>query len=97
MVELTFTHMNIEPGLTDCEYDNVTVYNGPSAASTVLGTYCGISAPLPIISTSSRITLIFQSDNDITFSGFMASYAAVDTSAIDSGSQGRHHAVWFDG
>ncbi|MBP9178271.1 MAG: T9SS type A sorting domain-containing protein [Flavobacteriales bacterium] len=69
VVTMTFTAFNIEAG-----WDYVYIHNGPSVASSIIGTYTGTALPGAITSTdaSGCITLHFTSDG----SGIGAGWAA---------------------
>ncbi|XP_071091816.1 cubilin-like [Haliotis cracherodii] len=56
-----------------CNYDYVTVYDGSSTDSTVLGTFCGTQKPT-YVSSGTAVTIRFHSDNSNTFKGFRLSY-----------------------
>jgi bacillolysin len=51
-------------------YDYLMVYDGPSTASPLIGTYTGTTIPANIQSSGNSITLRQTSDNGVTGSGF---------------------------
>ena len=55
-------------------YDSLTIYDGGSNASTILGVYCGNSVQASHISSSNVMLLHFQTDFTITKSGFEIEY-----------------------
>ena len=63
-IALTFTHLALEQsaGCPEPGCDTVTVYDGSSASSPVLGTYSGTTVPRPVRSTGSDIFARFQTD-----------------------------------
>ncbi|MCB0764878.1 MAG: CUB domain-containing protein, partial [Flavobacteriales bacterium] len=67
VVTLTFTSFS-----TEANYDFLTVYNGPTTASPVMGTFSGANIPGPFISTdpSGCITIRFTSDGSINYPGW---------------------------
>ncbi len=69
VLTMTFTQFNTESG-----FDFVRVYDGPSTASTLLGTFSGTTIPGPFTSThpSGCLTVNFTSDNTITGVGYIA-------------------------
>jgi len=67
MVTLTFTQF-----ATEANWDFVTIYNGPSTASPVLGTFSGASIPGPFTSSAvgGCLTLNFTSDGSGVAAGW---------------------------
>ncbi|XP_056143060.1 complement component 1, r subcomponent [Lampris incognitus] len=78
-IQLTFTHLDIEPS-DSCYYDAVTVVYDQN----VLGRFCGQenSGNQRVLSPGNRLTLIFQSDDSNPEVhqpvGFSAHYQAID-------------------
>lgn len=69
-VTLTFSLFDVEQA-TNCVYDYMEIYNGPSTASPLIGKYCnGTPPPASITSTGGSITLLFQSDQYVVGQGF---------------------------
>jgi len=66
-VTLTFNMFAMEE-----DWDYLYVYDGPSAASPLIGTYTGFNLPNggTIISTGSSITLVQETDQSVTEAGF---------------------------
>ena len=54
--------------------DSLTLYDGDSIGSPMLGKYCGVSIPPSHISSSNKILVHFQSDGSITHTGFRIEY-----------------------
>ena len=77
LVMLTFTRMDIESH-SSCAYDYVSVYDGPSTASALLGKFCGSAVPAPVASTSPTLTVVFHSDSGSGGLGFEAQYVSLD-------------------
>ncbi|MFK8046359.1 MAG: M4 family metallopeptidase [Crocinitomicaceae bacterium] len=71
-VELFFTSFAIEPGNgPTCNYDYLEVYDGNSSAAPLLATYCDNNPPpASITSTGNAMTIVFHSDQSLTYSGF---------------------------
>ena len=67
-VSLFFSQFDIESG-----YDFLTIYDGPSTASTLIGTYTGTTSPGSVTATSGCITLVFTSDFIFEYPGWVAS------------------------
>ncbi|CAH1274043.1 CSMD3 [Branchiostoma lanceolatum] len=76
IVVIRFTEFNLEYDF-GCDYDPLTVYDGPSEAAPVLATLCGSSAR-SVSTTGSSAFLIFTSDGSVTESGFYATFTAGD-------------------
>ncbi|XP_060066889.1 suppressor of tumorigenicity 14 protein homolog [Ylistrum balloti] len=75
-IQLTFnSNFKVEP-TTGCTYDKVTVYNGGSL--TVIGQYCGNSAPAPVVVDSNHAVVVFTSDSSDQYTGFQINWSAVD-------------------
>ncbi|XP_052714744.1 uncharacterized protein LOC128188023 [Crassostrea angulata] len=71
-ISLLITRMDIElsPG---CQYDALMVYDGENSSS-LMGVHCGNINPYPMISSSNKVKLKFQSDETITGTGFTMYY-----------------------
>ena len=70
-VELTFDHFDTE--LFD---DYLTVHDGKSLSSPVIGRFSGSKRPLPLISSSNNLYVRFTTDaaQNIQYKGFRANY-----------------------
>lgn len=71
-VRLTFSAFDIESG-----FDFLRVYNGPSTASPLIGTYTGTTSPATITATTGCITLQFTSDGSVNRVGWTAAVSCV--------------------
>ncbi|XP_006766106.1 PREDICTED: cubilin, partial [Myotis davidii] len=74
-ITLTFSDFDIESHST-CAWDSVTVRNGGSPGSPIIGHYCGTSSPSPIRSGSNQLVVIFNSDHSVQNGGFYATWSA---------------------
>jgi CUB domain len=72
-VTLTFTHLDIEY-TPNCTTDYVQVLNGNNDESPIVGTYCGTTLPLPVVSSGSALVVRFVTDALTQRHGFTASY-----------------------
>lgn len=86
MLEVAFTAFDIE-----LNYDFLSIYDGPSAASPLIGTYNGTVSPGTVTSTdpSGCLTFVFTSDASVTNPGWEAIVSCVLPSPIimtDAGS-----------
>ncbi|MBK7131180.1 MAG: CUB domain-containing protein [Crocinitomicaceae bacterium] len=66
-VILTFTSFSIESG-----YDFLTIYDGPTTGSPIVGTYTGAASPGTITASGECLTLVFSSDFIIGYPGWAA-------------------------
>lgn len=73
VLQLTFSYFNLEPHST-CSWDSLTVFNGGSPGSPVIGQYCGTTSPGTIQSGSNRLTVVFLADHSVSRGGFMAEW-----------------------
>ena len=55
-------------------YDSLTIYDGASSTSPMMGFYCGDSIPPTHVSSSNEILIQFQSDGIATEAGFKMEY-----------------------
>ncbi len=69
-VSITFNSFGLE-----ANYDYVYVYNGPTTASPLIGTYTGTTTPGTLNSTGGALTLKFTSDGATVSWGFTANWA----------------------
>uniref|UniRef100_A0A8C4D9G2 Cubilin n=1 Tax=Dicentrarchus labrax TaxID=13489 RepID=A0A8C4D9G2_DICLA len=74
-IRLTFSYFNLEPHST-CGWDSVTIFNGGSPGSPVIGQYCGTTTPGTIQSGSNKLAVVFLADHSVSRGGFMASWSA---------------------
>uniref|UniRef100_A0A8B9N9X7 Cubilin n=1 Tax=Accipiter nisus TaxID=211598 RepID=A0A8B9N9X7_9AVES len=74
-ITLTFTAFHVE-NHSLCKWDSVTILNGGSPGSPVIGKYCGNTSPGTIRSGSSKLVIIFNSDHSIQGGGFYATWTA---------------------
>uniref|UniRef100_A0A8C5UZ61 Cubilin n=1 Tax=Microcebus murinus TaxID=30608 RepID=A0A8C5UZ61_MICMU len=72
-ITLTFSDFDIESQRV-CSWDSVTVRNGGSPRSPIIGQYCGNSNPSAIQSGSNQLVVIFNSDHSIQGGGFYATW-----------------------
>jgi hypothetical protein len=80
-IQLAFSSFNTE---SCC--DNITIYDGPSAASPLIGSYAGTTSPGTITASTGCLTIVFTSDGSVTAAGWAATISCVTTcSAPPSG------------
>ena len=72
-VQLSFNSFNLENN-----YDFLYVYDGPSIASPLIGTYTGTTLPPTINSTASAITIRFTSDGATVAPGFEVNWQCIN-------------------
>ncbi|EMP36818.1 NADH-cytochrome b5 reductase 2 [Chelonia mydas] len=79
---LNFSHFDVESDIF-CDYDSLSVY---SKDDRLVGRFCGVDSPLPILLSSNGIKLKFVSDNKASGTGFSMVYRALSPDALpDSG------------
>lgn len=71
-VRVSFSAFDLESG-----WDYLYIYNGPSTASPLIGTYTGLTSPGVVTSTTGCLTFRFTSDGSVTYSGWAASISCV--------------------
>ncbi|XP_056192710.1 cubilin [Falco biarmicus] len=74
-ITLAFTAFHVE-NHSLCKWDSVTILNGGSPGSPVIGKYCGNTSPGTIQSGSNKLVVIFNSDHSIQGGGFYATWTA---------------------
>ncbi|XP_028288640.1 cubilin [Parambassis ranga] len=74
-IVLTFSYFNLEPHST-CGWDSVSIFNGGSPGSPVIGQYCGNTSPGTIQSGSNKLAVVFLADHSVSKGGFLASWSA---------------------
>ena len=65
-------------------YDSLTIYDGGSSTSSMMGKYCGDSIPPSHVSSSNEILIQFQSDGSITYNGFKMEYNPTGNTSIQN-------------
>ena len=55
-------------------YDSLTIYDGGSSTSPMMGKYCGDSIPPSHVSSSNEVLIRFESDGSVTEAGFQMEY-----------------------
>ncbi|XP_074596985.1 cubilin-like, partial [Brevipalpus obovatus] len=75
-IHLNFTRFELE-SQTDCRFDSLTIYNGPSTLSPKIGTFCGNKIPTNMISRSSELLLVFKTDTGVSRYGFKVLWDAM--------------------
>ncbi|XP_067326675.1 cubilin [Anolis sagrei] len=74
-INLTFVAFEIQSHRV-CGWDSVTILNGGSPSSPVIGQYCGTASPGTIQSGSNQLLINFHSDHSIQGGGFQATWTA---------------------
>lgn len=78
VVELTFTDFDVEP-FTNCTFDYVAVFDGPTMDAPEIARFCGSSIPDPptVRSTSNEMYIRLKADGSVAARGFAANYSTV--------------------
>ncbi|MED6286585.1 hypothetical protein CHARACLAT_007536, partial [Characodon lateralis] len=71
---LSFSYFNLESHIT-CSWDSVTVFNGGSPGSPIIGQYCGTTFPGTIQSGSNKLAVVFLADHSVSKGGFIATWS----------------------
>ncbi|MBI3136099.1 MAG: T9SS type A sorting domain-containing protein [Bacteroidetes bacterium] len=71
-IDVSFSSFDVE-----LNYDYLYIYDGPSTASPLIGTYTGTNSPGNFSTSSGVVTFRFTSDISTVSSGFNATYACV--------------------
>uniref|UniRef100_A0A0K8R967 Putative procollagen c-endopeptidase enhancer n=1 Tax=Ixodes ricinus TaxID=34613 RepID=A0A0K8R967_IXORI len=74
LISLVFNDFELEKD-NKCISDYVSVYDGNDTNAPIFGTYCGNTAPAPILSSSDQIYMVFKSDSEVQGKGFSATYS----------------------
>ncbi|KAM8953251.1 astacin-like metalloendopeptidase [Pelodytes ibericus] len=75
-ISLRFMYLLVQDSPT-CQYDYITVIDGPTKTSPDLGKFCGNKLPSPVMSTGNVMLVQFRSDDQINFKGFYLCYQFV--------------------
>lgn len=76
-VRVNFTAFNIENG-----WDFLYIYDGPTTASTLIGTYTGTASPGTVTSSTGCLTFRFTSDGSVPGIGWTANISCVPCPAL---------------
>ncbi|KAL9894888.1 dorsal-ventral patterning protein tolloid-like [Glossina fuscipes fuscipes] len=69
-IRLKFLEFDVEHH-QECIYDNVTIYDGRSQASSSLGMFCGkLNATHNVLATTNYMLMVFRTDANVQFKGF---------------------------
>uniref|UniRef100_A0A3P8SX64 Cubilin n=1 Tax=Amphiprion percula TaxID=161767 RepID=A0A3P8SX64_AMPPE len=74
-IKITFSYFNLEPHDT-CSWDSLTIFNGGSPGSPIIGQYCGTTSPGIVQSGSNKVAVVFLADHLVSKGGFLASWSA---------------------
>ncbi|RXR16278.1 choice-of-anchor D domain-containing protein [Flavobacterium amnicola] len=69
--------------ITEAGFDFLRIYDGPTTASTLLGTYSGTTLPPVINASGGSLTFRFTSDNSTTKAGWSANWTCCDAKEIN--------------
>lgn len=75
-VVMSFSSFSLENN-----WDFLSIYDGPSAASPLIGTYTGTASPGDIVASNGCLTLVFTSDGSVTAAGWVAELSCISCSA----------------
>ncbi|XP_056290732.1 cubilin [Pseudoliparis swirei] len=86
-VFVNFSDVDIEHH-SECFWDYVVIYDGPSISSPLLLRVCGTSLPPPITSTQNTIYVRFRSDSSRNHRGFSARFSEACGATISTDDNG---------
>nr|VZI22856.1 unnamed protein product [Spirometra erinaceieuropaei] len=86
-VVLSFVTFGLEEQ-SDCSYNHLEIFDGPSESSPILRKLCGLDKPATIISTSNRVTVRFTTDSVLGSQRFAASFEKADCGGVVYGTRG---------
>ncbi|XP_073985355.1 cubilin-like isoform X1 [Rhodnius prolixus] len=75
-IKLSIVKLSLESS-NNCKYDSLAVYDGPSVESDLFGKWCGNVLPLPVVSTTNILTILFISDHTFNEGEFVITYISV--------------------
>lgn len=75
LLQLTFSFFNLEPH-SQCSWDSLTIFNGGSPGSPIIGQYCGTTSPGTIQSRSNKLAIVFLADHSVSKGGFLATWSS---------------------
>ena len=78
VVVLNFVDFDVEP-FTNCTFDYVAIYDGPSLNDQEIARFCGSTIPNPssVRSTSNQMFIRLKADGSVSARGFVANYTTV--------------------
>ena len=76
-------------------YDSLTVYDGGSSSSSMMGKYCGDSIPPSHVSLSNQVLIQFHSDEAETETGFQIEYNPIgkQNTSIQNNTEGHEDRI----
>jgi len=77
VASVAFEELNIERS-SSCRYDSVSLYDGSSDSSPLLGTFC-TAVPPTIMSSGLSLFVVFQTDESVNGGRFSLNWTFVDT------------------
>ncbi|XP_068094350.1 cubilin [Hyperolius riggenbachi] len=78
IITLSFAYFNVEYHPV-CLWDSVSIVNGGSPGSPLIGQYCGTSSPGTVQSGSNKLLVIFNANHTIHGGGFYANWTTDTT------------------
>jgi len=73
-VSITMDVVNLEAKHTGGCSDYVSLYNGPSVSSSMIGVYCATPVHSTVVSSSSSVLVVFVSDGSVKTGRFSLSW-----------------------
>ncbi|XP_022906933.2 protein tolkin-like [Onthophagus taurus] len=88
-IKIMFLSFDIESH-QECSYDHIVFYDGDSPESTILGRFCGLKTPHPIVATCNQMYMVFKSDGSVQRKGFQATYVSVCGGHLQATNERKH-------
>ncbi|XP_071826204.1 cubilin-like isoform X2 [Apostichopus japonicus] len=88
VIQATFADLFHIESHSSCRYDFVELRDGTISTSDVLGSYCGETAPYPVISTANAMRVRFRTDISDQFAGFSLTASIAQCGGMISGTSG---------
>ncbi|XP_046451773.1 cubilin-like isoform X2 [Daphnia pulex] len=107
VVVLNFVDFDVEP-FTNCTFDYVAVYDGPSLNDEEIARFCGSTIPNPsyVRSTSNKMFVRLKADGSVSARGFVANYTtgcgaritvnSEDTGELTSPNFPHYYSNWYN-
>ena len=88
-IEFTFIDFDVEPH-SNCSYDYVALYDGPTEQDPLILLHCGQNVPTPntLYSTSNKMYVRMKADGSITSKGFLANFTRACGATIPTSGDG---------
>jgi len=89
-LKVQFTQFALEES-TNCVYDYLKIYDGPSQTDALIGMYCGTTSPGTVTSTNATgaLTFVFHADEGLSGEGWVGLVSCMPNVGIDENQSNR--------